>query len=102
MIDMGRPVRFSTVTVTFNSEPGAQVKLLVGNSNARSKQNLDSMTTVATASNPTGTVTFHIKSQVTGRYLVVWFTRLPPRPGTSASSRLRSSTSRSREPPRRQ
>jgi serine/threonine protein kinase len=83
MIDMGRPVKFSSVTVTFNSEQGAQVKLLLGNSNERSKQNLDSMTTVASADNPTGAYTFHITSQATGRYLVVWFTRLPPRPGSA-------------------
>ena len=78
---MGNPAKFSTVTVTFNSEPGAVVKLLVGNSDARSKQNLDSMTTVARANSPTGTFTFHIKSQVTGRYLVVWYSKLPPMPG---------------------
>jgi serine/threonine protein kinase len=83
MIDMGRQVRFSTVTVTFNSEQGAQVKLLVGNSNDRSEQNLDSMTKVASADNPTGAYTFHITSQATGRYLVVWFTRLPPQPGST-------------------
>jgi serine/threonine protein kinase len=83
MIDMGRPVRFSTVTVTFGAEAGAQVKLLVGNSDARSKENLDSMTAVASASNPTGTFTFHITSKATGRYLVVWFTKLPPQPGSS-------------------
>ncbi|HEX6934685.1 MAG TPA: protein kinase family protein [Streptosporangiaceae bacterium] len=83
MVDMGRPVRFSSVTVTFNAAQGAQVKLLVGNSSARSKENLDSMTTVASASNPTGTVTFRITSKTTGRYLVVWFTRLPPQPGSS-------------------
>ncbi len=83
MIDMGRPVRFSSVAVTFGAESGAQVKLLVGNSNARSKQNLGSMTAVASASNPTGMVTFRITSKATGRYLVVWFTRLPPRPGSS-------------------
>ena len=83
MIDMGRPVRFSSVAVTFGAEPGAQVKLLVGNSTARSKANLDSMTAVASASNPTGTFTFHITSKTTGRYLVVWFTRLPPQPGSS-------------------
>jgi serine/threonine protein kinase len=81
LIDMGRPARFSTVTVTFNSEPGAVVKLLAGNSDARSKQNLDSMATLATASSPTGAFTFHIKSQATGRYLVIWYSKLPPMPG---------------------
>jgi hypothetical protein len=83
IIDMGRPVSFATVTVTFNSEPGANVKLLVGNSADRSKQNLDSMTTVGAATSPTGTVTFHVTSKVTGRYLVIWFTKLPPQPGSS-------------------
>jgi len=83
MIDMGRQVRFSSVTVTFNSEQGAQVKLLVGNSNERSAQNFRSMTAVASANNPRGAYTFHVASQATGQYLVVWFTRLPPRPGSA-------------------
>src|SRR6266568_6816995 len=77
------PIWFASVTVTFGSEPGADVKLLVGNSADRSKQNLDSMTTVATRNDPTGTVTFPITSTVTGRFLVVWFSRLPPQPGSS-------------------
>ena len=81
IIDMGRTVKFSTVTITFNSVPGASVKLLVGSSAARSKQNLDSMTTVASSDNPTGTVPFHITSTATGRYLVIWFTKLAPAPG---------------------
>jgi serine/threonine protein kinase len=83
IIDLGRTVRLSTVTVTFNSQPGAHVRLLVGNSSARSKQNLESMTTVASASSPTGTVTFHVTSTATGRYLVIWFSRLAPAPGGS-------------------
>lgn len=83
IVDMGRAVKFGIVTVTFNAAPGASVEVLVGNSAARSKQNLDSMTKVASASNPTGTVTFHVTGQATGRFLVIWFTRLPPQPGAS-------------------
>ena len=83
IIDLGRAVRLSTVTVTFNSQPGARVKLLLGNSDARSKQNLGSMTAVASASSPTGTVAFHVTSTATGRYLVIWFTRLAPAPGSN-------------------
>jgi serine/threonine protein kinase len=83
MIDMGGKVRFSSVTVTFNSEPGAEVELLVGNFNERSKQNLDTMTKVASAESPTGKYPFQITSQVTGRYLVIWFTKLPPMPDSS-------------------
>ena len=81
LVDMGRAVSFSSVSVTFNSQPGASVKLLVGNSNARSKQNLDSMKVIASASSPTGMVNFKIKGQAVGRYLVIWFTKLPPAPG---------------------
>jgi hypothetical protein len=84
LIDMGKPVKFAAVTVTFNSQPGASVKLLVGDSAARSKQNLDSMTPVASAQNPTGSLTFHIKDQPTGRYLVIWYTTLPPLQGSTS------------------
>jgi hypothetical protein len=83
IINMGKKVRFTQVTVTFGNEPGADVKLLVGNSAARSKANLDSMTTVASGTDVTGAATFTIKSRVTGQYLVIWFTRLPPKPGSS-------------------
>ncbi|MDR2985752.1 MAG: hypothetical protein LBV34_13025, partial [Nocardiopsaceae bacterium] len=83
MIDMGHKVRFSSVTVTFNSEPGAEVELKVGDSSDRSKQNLDNMTTVASATNPMGKHPFQFTSQVTGRYLVIWFTKLPPMPDSS-------------------
>ncbi len=80
MINMGKSVRFSSVTVTFNTEPGATVELLVGDSGARSKANLDSMTSVASATSPTGTYTFHVTSRATGQYLVIWYTKLPPVP----------------------
>ncbi len=83
LIDMGKPVKFASVTVTFNSQLGASVELLVGNSAARSKQNLASMTTVASAQSPTGAFTFRIKNQTPGRYLVVWFTQLPPKAGAN-------------------
>jgi hypothetical protein len=83
LIDMGKPVKFASVTVTFNSQLGASVELLVGNSAARSKQNLASMTTVASAQNPTGAFTFRIKNQTPGQYLVVWFTQLPPKAGAN-------------------
>jgi hypothetical protein len=82
MIEMSKAVTFRSVVVTFGSElPGADVKLLVGNSATRSAANLHSMTTVASANGVSGTVTFPISSSVTGRDLVIWFTRLPPKPG---------------------
>jgi hypothetical protein len=41
------------------------------------------MTTVASSDNPTGPVAFHITSTATGRYLVIWFTKLAPAPGAT-------------------
>jgi eukaryotic-like serine/threonine-protein kinase len=78
LIDLGRPVRLTSVTVTFGSLPGANVELLLGSSTARSRANLASMTTVASQNNAADQVPFTITSQATGRYLVIWFTRLPP------------------------
>jgi hypothetical protein len=80
MIDMGKSVTFRSVVVTFGTtQPGGDVQLLVGNSAARSAANLHSMTTVASASGLSGTFTFRISSSATGRYLVIWFTKLPPK-----------------------
>jgi hypothetical protein len=82
LIEMGKPVTFKSVSVTFGSaQPGADVKLLVGNSAARSAANLNSMTTVASARDVSGIVPFRISGTTTGRFLVIWFTKLPPKAG---------------------
>jgi hypothetical protein len=39
------------------------------------------MKTVASGDNVSGTTTFKIASSATGRYLVIWFTQLPPKAG---------------------
>jgi hypothetical protein len=80
IIDMGKQVAFSSVTVTFGQLPGADIKLLVGDSSDRSQANLDSMKTIATRSSATGTVTFRLTRPASGRYLVIWFTALPQAP----------------------
>jgi hypothetical protein len=47
IFDMGRSVRLSSVTVKFGPNPGADVHLLLGDSNERSQSNEESMTPVA-------------------------------------------------------
>jgi hypothetical protein len=84
IFDMGRAVRISSVTVTFGSVPGANVQLKVGDSALRSVANEQSMVTVAARNDVSGTVTFTIGHPVTDRYLVVWFTKLPPMPNAQA------------------
>jgi serine/threonine protein kinase len=81
MLVMPKAETYRSVTVTFGTGPGTDVKLLVGDSAARSAANLASMTTVASRDNVSGTTTFRITSSATGRYLVIWFTQLPPKAG---------------------
>jgi hypothetical protein len=78
ILDMGTSVKVSSVQITFGSQPGADVELKVGDSETRSAANEESMTTVATATDVSGAQTITIAKPVAGRYLVVWFTNLPP------------------------
>jgi len=78
ILNMGKQVRFSSVTIKFGPTPGADVQLKVGNSDARSQANLASMTTVASASGIGGSYTFHVTSKTAGQFLVIWFTKMPP------------------------
>ena len=84
ILDMGRRVRLRSVTVTFGAEPGADVAVEIGGSHAIGGINtlvapaLGAFTTVATADGVGGTHTFRTSSPARGRYLLIWFTRLPP------------------------
>jgi len=81
ILDMGRPVRLSSVQITFGSIPGADVQIKVGSNSNRDPSALSSFTTVASATGVGGTHTFTTHSQAKGRYVLVWFTKLPRQPG---------------------
>ncbi len=84
ILDMGRRVRLRSVTVTFGAEPGADVAVEIGGSGTTGGSGtlaapaLGTFTTVATADGVGGTHTFRTSSPARGRYLLIWFTRLPP------------------------
>jgi serine/threonine protein kinase len=78
ILDLGRSVQVSSVTVTFGSEPGANVEIKAGNSDTRSPENLRAMTTIASGTNVSGKYIFTVRHPVADRYLVIWFTQLPP------------------------
>jgi putative peptide zinc metalloprotease protein len=78
ILDMGRPVRISSVTVTFGPEPGADVSLEVGSQDTLAAATLATFRTVARASDVGGTRTFRAADPVRGRYVLIWFTKLPP------------------------
>jgi hypothetical protein len=82
ILDMGSRVKLSTVEVMFGPTPGAAVRIEVGDSNTLAKSTLSSFTTVASANDvPGGDYTFHASGSATGRYVLIWFTRLPPKAG---------------------
>jgi hypothetical protein len=81
ILDMGHPVRLSSVQVTFGPVPGADVQIKVGNIDPRSAAAVSAMTTVARADDVGATHAFAVRSRATGRYVLIWFTRLPPEAG---------------------
>jgi hypothetical protein len=87
ILDMGKPVRLRSVTVTFGSVPGADVQIELGNNSTRAPSTLSTFTSVAHRSNVSGSYTFVVHSHATGQYVLVWFTKLPPQ-SASASNRF--------------
>jgi len=73
LIDMGQPVTMTAVELTLGSTPGADLQLLVGNVPDQSQ-----MRQVAAASDAGGTVQLTLASPAPARYLLIWFTLLPP------------------------
>jgi serine/threonine protein kinase len=76
LLDMGKTVKLSSVSVMFGPSPGADVAIKVGDS----ADAVDSFTTVAQQTGlPGGTTTFDVHSGASGRYVLIWFTKLPPK-----------------------
>jgi hypothetical protein len=82
LLDLGRPVRVTDAQITLGSMPGADIELRAGNVLA-----LTDLRTVARATNAGGLVQLRPTRSVRGRYLLIWFTLLPPDPaGTFQAS----------------
>ncbi len=90
ILDMGRTVSLSSVQVLFGPLSGADVQIKIGNpatplpgpDNASAAEaDASSMTTVAQKTDVAGAVTFTVSSKASGRYVLVWFTKLPPMTG---------------------
>ena len=72
LLDLGTQASVTDVRLTLGSEPGADVQVHVG-----STASLDSPT-VASAWSAGGTVRLTAATAAKGRYVLIWFTRLPP------------------------
>lgn len=73
LLDLGSPVSVDSAQLTLGPAPGGSLELLAGNTQVRSD-----MQVVASAQNPGGTLTMRVSSPVKSRYLLIWFTSLPP------------------------
>jgi cytoskeletal protein RodZ len=78
LVDMGRPATITAARVTLGRAHGAGLQLRVGTAPA-----LADLPPVAHQANASGVVRLRLATPARGRYVLVWFTRLPPdRAGT--------------------
>lgn len=83
ILDMGTQVRLSQLQVQFGSVCCATVHIEIGNDNTRSPATLGTFTTVASSSSAVNATTFRATSSAKGRYVLIWFTSLPPMAGSN-------------------
>jgi F5/8 type C domain len=83
ILDMGKQVRLSQVVVQFGASCCTDVEIEIGNDNRPVPSALSSFTEVATSTTAHGATTFDVSSTTTGRYVLIWLTRLPPLAGSS-------------------
>ena len=71
LLDMGRTVTISTVQVLLDRQPGADFEVRIGTS-------LTGMRSIAEASDAGGQVSLDLATPARGRFVLIWFTQLPP------------------------
>jgi cytoskeletal protein RodZ len=71
LLDLGRTVTATSVTIRLGSTPGADLQVRAGTTPA-------GLHVVASAADAGGPVRLRLASQPHVRYLLIWFTRLPP------------------------
>jgi hypothetical protein len=82
LVDMGRPVTITAARITLGRAHGASFQLRAGAAPA-----LASLRPVAHAANAGGVVWLRLTRPAHGRYVLIWFTSLPPDPaGTFQAS----------------
>ena len=72
ILEFGKETPISDAVVSLGDMPGASIELRVGDS-----ADLGSLKTAAKQENVSGTVTLTPEKATSGRYVLIWFTRLP-------------------------
>src|SRR5215468_4578182 len=83
LLDMGRAVRLSQVSVLFGSKCCTTAEIYLGNSNAKSRSALNDFKLVAPSAAASGNHVFKASGDATGRYVLIWITSLPPKEGSA-------------------
>jgi hypothetical protein len=73
LLDMGRTVTITTVSLTLGSPPGAALELRLGTA-----PDFSALSVVTSATATRGQLSLPLTTPVRARYVLVWFTRLPP------------------------
>lgn len=82
MLDMGRRVNVSSVTVTFGDSPGTHVRVEVGNAGTGDgKAPPPGFTVLGKSGNAVRSISFTGHGAVSGQFILIWFTKLAPQPG---------------------
>ncbi len=73
LVDMGQKVTITSAEVTLGSVPGADFQMRAGDT-----PSLAQLSPVAVATNGSGVMTVRFSAPVHARYVLIWFTKLPP------------------------
>jgi hypothetical protein len=73
LVDMGRPVTITAAQITLGGTPGADFQLRAG-----AAPSLADLPAVANAANAAGVVSLRLTAPAHCRYVLIWFTSLPP------------------------
>ena len=73
LVDMGQVVAITGAEVTLGSVPGADFQMRAGNT-----PSLAQLPPVAVATNASGVMAVRFTAPVRARYVLIWFTKLPP------------------------
>jgi hypothetical protein len=87
MLDMGKRVNVSSVSVTFGNIPGTHVRIEVGNTGTSTSTTAPppGFTTLDHSGNAVGTVTFTGHGTASGQFILIWFTKLASQSGSSGT-----------------
>jgi len=83
LLHMGRPVTITSARISLGRTRGARLQLRVG-----ARPVLAALRPVAHASDARGVVHLRLARPAHGRYVLIWFTRLPRNPGGTFQARV--------------